>query len=431
MAVAATVEKVSVWDETLARLRGQMTEASFNSTLRGSVPVQVEGRCWTIGAPAVALEWLEHRLRAQVEATLAGVTGGEVELAFVPHPLSQGARGATMRVLPPVENGNGHGAPAAFKLMSAYEVMTTEWPEPVWVAPGLPTGLAILAGKPKIGKSWLALQLCRAVAQGDEVLGEKVAPGRFLYLALEDHPKRLRQRMEKQRWPVEDQLKLSGFILREQFEREIGDLGSGGSEVLAEMISRGKYRLVVIDTFSRAIRGDQNDNDTVTMSLGPIQEAAYKLNCVVLLLDHHRKLFSAEPDVVVDILGSTAKAAVADALWGLYRERGRPGAKLSMIGKDFEERTILLQQNPETGLWALDGNGDPHALELTERRQEILDALADLGRARVGEIAKAIEQNRGNTYSRLQDLVNAGLVVRALGEDDGGIWYELARGQGD
>ena len=45
-------------------------------------------------------------------------------------------------------------------LISADEILTTEWPEPVWAVPGiLPVGLGILGGPPKMGKSWLALQI--------------------------------------------------------------------------------------------------------------------------------------------------------------------------------------------------------------------------------------------------------------------------------
>lgn len=415
-----------VWGETLKLLELGMTHATFESCLRGSRIEEVRGGRYIIGVQnAAAVAWLEHRLKAQVLERLGGVVGGPVEVEFVVQPPAEKVR--VMPPLPapvflPVEEGrNGNG------LMSAYHVLTTEWPEPVWVAKGkLPAGLALFGGKPKIGKSWLALQLARATTRGEETLGTQFEAGRFLYLALEDTPRRLRDRMERQGWPLDERLKLSSFMLRSQFEEQIGDLGNGGAEILAEMINRSKYRLVIIDTFARAIRGDQNDNDLMTMALGPIQEVAHQHNCVVLLIDHHRKLFSAEPDVVLDILGATEKGGVADTIWGLYRERGKFGAKLAIIGKDVEEQTIMLQINPETGLWVIDGNGDPNAIELTARRQEILDAMADLGRARVGEISRAIEQNRGNTYGRLQDLVNAHLIRRTMDKEQA-VWYELVK----
>jgi hypothetical protein len=44
-------------------------------------------------------------------------------------------------------------------------------------------GLTILAGRPKAGKSYLALNIAVAIATGAEVLGEKVEQGDVLYLA--------------------------------------------------------------------------------------------------------------------------------------------------------------------------------------------------------------------------------------------------------
>lgn len=415
-----------VWDDTLRELENSTTRATFDNCLRGAQLVEVNGDTFTIAAPnELAVEQLEHRLKRQITKRMSAIAGRPVELRFTgpggenghskPEPVIPREIRFVESPLPP--------EPAGLSVMSALEILTTDWPEPVWAVPGwLPTGVAILAGKQKIGKSWLALQLARAVARGEEFLGSRVERGTFLYLALEDHPRRLRQRMEKQGWPNEQIFELSGFMLRTQFEDQVGDLASGGAQTLARLIRERQYRLVVIDTFSRAIRGDQNDNDLMTMALAPIQEMAHTCNCVVLLIDHHRKLFSADPDLIIDILGATAKTAVADTIWGLYRERGKLGATMSMIGRDVEEQTIHLRIEQESGRWLVDESGG-NQIELTERRQEIIDALADLGRAKVGEIAKCIEQNRGNTYGRLQDLVNAGLVLRTMVDRD--VFYEL------
>ena len=50
----------------------------------------------------------------------------------------------------------------------------------------LSQGLHILAGSPKVGKSWLALWLAVTVAKGDAVWGMPVKQGTTLYLCLED-----------------------------------------------------------------------------------------------------------------------------------------------------------------------------------------------------------------------------------------------------
>lgn len=85
------------------------------------------------------------------------------------------------------------------RIFSAAELMAEELPPVRWVVPGLlPEGVTLLAGKPKLGKSWLALGLGMAVASGGVALGTKqVECGDVLYLALEDNPRRLQGRLGK------------------------------------------------------------------------------------------------------------------------------------------------------------------------------------------------------------------------------------------
>ena len=91
--------------------------------------------------------------------------------------------------------------PCSLKVLTARELLAQTWSEPVWVVPGLlPVGLTLLAGRPKLGKSWLALQMTQAVATGGMFLGKRVERGACLYLALEDPPRRLAERMKAQGW---------------------------------------------------------------------------------------------------------------------------------------------------------------------------------------------------------------------------------------
>ena len=59
----------------------------------------------------------------------------------------------------------------------------------------LPQGLHLLAGAPKIGKSWLALWLAVMVAKGDPIWGMGVKQGTTLYLCLEDSTLRIQNRL--------------------------------------------------------------------------------------------------------------------------------------------------------------------------------------------------------------------------------------------
>jgi len=102
-----------------------------------------------------------------------------------------------------------------------------------------------------------------------------------------------------------------------------------------------------------------------------------------------------DADAVADILGSTGKGAVADSALGLYRERGKAGAKLSITGRDIEERTLALTMHRSTGVRKLEGDAD--TLALTERRQELLDAIGEPGAATLAHIAERPGQGKSNT----------------------------------
>lgn len=58
-------------------------------------------------------------------------------------------------------------------LISAKALGSMAFPAIKFIVPGiLPEGATILAGRPKLGKSWLALDIALAVARGDYCLGD-------------------------------------------------------------------------------------------------------------------------------------------------------------------------------------------------------------------------------------------------------------------
>src|SRR5262245_6276525 len=100
----------------------------------------------------------------------------------------------------PKTNGGAPRAPSwRDHVFTAADLRNRPFPPICYVVPDLiPEGLSIMAGRPKIGKSWLALDLCIAVAAGRICFGErKPVPGDVLYAALEDNPRRLQRRLDK------------------------------------------------------------------------------------------------------------------------------------------------------------------------------------------------------------------------------------------
>jgi predicted ATP-dependent serine protease len=100
-------------------------------------------------------------------------------------------------------NGHAKGAKPAYDwraaTVTACDLRKMIFKPVRYIVPGfIPEGLTLIVGRPKIGKSWLALDLCLAAASDRFTLGEiKPAQGDVLYLALEDGKRRLQRRLSK------------------------------------------------------------------------------------------------------------------------------------------------------------------------------------------------------------------------------------------
>lgn len=294
------------------------------------------------------------------------------------------------------------------------ELYAADFPPPRLVVPELlPAGLTILAGRPKLGKSWLALQVAAAVGAGQAVLDQPAARGGVLYLALEDTPGRLKERALTQQIPATAQI---------TFHTAWAPLTQQGLVDLLLAAGQG-YRLIVVDTLSRSMgRADPMDAVDMTLLLSSLQRLAARHDLALLLIDHHRKPAAGAGDAIDDILGSTAKAGVVDAAWGLYKQRGEAQAVLKVTGRDLAERELALAWDEARCLWTV--QGEAQAVERTQRQQEVLDALTLLGTASLRDIAESTGQEKGNCFRRLQALVKAGTVVRQEGH--GQVMYAIA-----
>lgn len=309
------------------------------------------------------------------------------------------------------------GDPAPRKVIwTVADLMTTEFPPVKWLIESLLTvGLVVLAGRPKLGKSWFALQLAIAVALGGMVLGRRVNPGKVLYLALEDNPRRLQDRLRKQRATVNAAI---------DFRFEWQPLTKGGTADLMTAINEQGYSLIIIDTISRALgHADQLDQADMNVTFGSLQRLAMEKDVCVLLIDHHRKSAGGAGDVIDDVMGATSKVGVADAAIGIYRERGQSGATLKISGRDVDDQELAIQFDSELFTWQLMGTAAGVKSESVQG--QILDALEELGgSATAAKIAQWLGRDRSNVRSELLELAAKGIVRRGA-KDGREIPYEL------
>ena len=208
----------------------------------------------------------------------------------------------------------------------------------------LPQGLHILAGAPKVGKSWLALWLCLQVAQGTSVWDFPTHRGTVLYLCLEDSTLRIQNRLFE---ITED------APANVHFTTNSNTLGKGLEEQLRAFLSEHPDTvLVIIDTL-QMIRGAGYDNTYANdyRDLSALKRIADAHGIAILLIHHLRK--ETADDVFNRISGTTAISGAVDSSFTLveYR-RGSGKAKLSCIGRDIEYRELSLERNVEN-VWEM------------------------------------------------------------------------------
>jgi hypothetical protein len=303
---------------------------------------------------------------------------------------------------------------------TAAELLAADLPHAGWIVPGLlPAGLSTLAGRPKMGKSWLALQIACAVGAGGSVLGRAVEQGPVLYLALEDSPRRLQERLRAQQAPPADVT----------FALEWPPLAAGGLDALRRAIDRGKVRLVVVDTLSRALgRAGRLDPAGLALVTGALQNLCRATGAAILTTDHHRKPLGHQANPIDDILGSTGKAALVDAALGLYRERGRHDATLHATGRDMEQVELYIRWDGEHCCWQAVGEAGEVRTETL--RAAILAAIRELDA--LGEvptttsIARHLDKDRANVSRELAGLIQPGQLVK--GAKDGRVVPYLLAG---
>jgi len=281
-----------------------------------------------------------------------------------------------------------------------------------WVVPGLlPVGLTLLAAKQKIGKSWLALALCLAVATLDgHAFGSiAVERGDVLYLALEDTAGRLKDRIHlltqtDHAWAWPQELTLWTKCPR---------LDAGGLRKIEGWLKEhSQARLVVVDVLAkvrpaRVKNGDIYSEDYDVMT--PLKALSEAYNVALLVVHHTRK--SSADDVFDEISGSMGLAGACDAAMVMQRARGEHTAVLHMTGRDIGEQSLALSQSEQTHMWRI--LGDAQEVTRSQERTDILDLLRmDKQPMRAKDIAGELGSNPFATKKLLADMASDGQIVR-------------------
>ena len=281
------------------------------------------------------------------------------------------------------------------------DLLKKEFPPENWIVEELiTTGLTVLTGSIKIGKSFAALQLITALDQGGYFMGTlKADKCDVLYCALEDTEKRIQKRIKKH-----EIYSFNGSRL-ETKRRTVEDLR-------AFLKANEQYRVVIVDTFQKMMGiTDLNDYAKTVNGMSALKAIADDLNRAIVVIHHNRKSSDIDGDHMESALGSTGINATADCTITLRRKRGDELATMQVSGRDVEDTSYSLRWDKHCCSFTIAEKAELKPT-LPEAQQEIIDILGSEDRnwtnAEIIEKTEKSKQAVSNLLSRMKEI---GLIL--------------------
>lgn len=231
--------------------------------------------------------------------------------------------------------------------ISAKKLYDMKLPPIRFVVDGLlPQGLHVFAGPPKIGKSWLLMQIALAVASGQALWGLATEQGTVLSLCLEDSKSRLQQRLSELTDEPPDDYHLATFSK---------SLTDGLCDQLVDFLEgHDDTNLVIIDTLQK-VRGSSGDGNLYAcdyQDVGMLKRIADEYQIAIVLVHHLRKREASDPHEMIS--GTSGLIGAADGSYVLRKEHaGDREVQLHVRGRDMEEKVLTLERDDDLNEWIL------------------------------------------------------------------------------
>lgn len=284
--------------------------------------------------------------------------------------------------------------------ISAADLQTLDIPPINWIIPNfLPEGFTLLAGKPKVGKSLLALDAGLSVATGEKFLDLfETNQYSVMYISYEDPIGRLKERINILKENGPKNLVLSW--------RNFPRLNEGGLKLIEEKIAENStIKLVIVDPLTLAFKKEKGRPGDIFKEqyelLSQLQKFAISHHLALLFTHHVRKLSSEHP--IDSVLGTTGITAAPDSVMILEEKI------LRIFAKDMESRNYSVELNKDSLRWIIKSGS---TVRLTPERQEIVDLFENDYNQEwsSGAIAHMTGKSLGSISNLLKKLAEAEIL---------------------
>lgn len=205
-------------------------------------------------------------------------------------------------------------------------------------------GVVMLSAKPKMGKSFLAMQLALTVASGGKFLGfQAEEKHEVLYIDLETSQRSMKNRISMMTADAPSGL----YLMTPKEVFEFGNIGNGfESQVDYFLESHKGVKLVIVDTYG-LIQGSrtaaQNIYRQEYAEISHLNSWARKKGFTLVLIHHQNK----QDDYANPVRGISGSTGITGGLQAYYiltkRDYTDKRTKLTIGGKEIKERDIFIQ----------------------------------------------------------------------------------------
>lgn len=257
-------------------------------------------------------------------------------------------------------------------------------------------GLVILSAKSKMGKSWFALQLAVAVANGSDFFGFNTRQGGVLYIDLENAEPIAQSRLA---------IVLNGAEPPDALTI-INDYSTLNDTFLADLTEyleeHKDTALVIVDVFQKIKtpkKSGQTDYEDIYENFTPLKELAEKYDISLMLVMHNRKMTDTT-DPFANILGSTAIMGASDEVLVIHKkDRHDEDSTLSITGRTVQEGEYSIRFNKPLCKWEMMGDAE----EIKQRKLRNEYESSQLVRT----IKRLVEINGGRYRGTVSEIIKA------------------------